>query len=188
MWLAESSRVRTRARRLTKNASVTLVHTPMQLQEAVKRGDEHIEIREHLDLSRTPPLTDFFLGPLPPSVKSIRVGCSDPRYTPEFAAGQLDMPLCAWRHACFVLQNPCCCCLVFEDLPLWAWCPEANSTFHGGTGLRCPSGRATASYKSAQKLPAAFVQVGTSTARAGRQCMPEGACECRAIVRAPQRI
>jgi hypothetical protein len=58
---------------------VTAVSTPQQLLDAVSRGDAHIEIRQHLDLTMVTPLnvdgdSPTILGdPLPGSVQSIRV-------------------------------------------------------------------------------------------------------------------
>lgn len=63
---------------------VTVVATARQLQVAVEKGDPHIEIRRHLDLSGLAPLEpggaaaaagfeSLALGVLPASVKSIRV-------------------------------------------------------------------------------------------------------------------
>lgn len=59
-------------------ANVTAVTSPEQLLAAVKRGDEHIEIQAHLDLTSIPPLDNsgaypIILGFVEKSVKSIRV-------------------------------------------------------------------------------------------------------------------
>jgi hypothetical protein len=58
----------------------TVVRTPKQLLDAVSRGDAHIEIRQHLDLTMVTPLgggakdnVPNILSRLPPSVQSIRV-------------------------------------------------------------------------------------------------------------------
>eukprot|EP00892_Ulva_mutabilis_P004976 jgi/Ulvmu1/2850/UM145_0005.1 len=65
---------------------VTVVTTAVQLQAAVVSGAEHIEIRQHLDLTTLPILEsncrrpieqdDAILGAVPPSVKSIRGKCT----------------------------------------------------------------------------------------------------------------
>jgi hypothetical protein len=54
---------------------VTAVSTPQQLLDAASRGDAHIEIRQHLDLTTATPLEPVprILGGLPSSVQSIRV-------------------------------------------------------------------------------------------------------------------
>lgn len=54
--------------------SVTVVKGAAALQEAVQRGDPHIEIQAHLDLTGLKPLTKgLLLGIVPPTVRSIRV-------------------------------------------------------------------------------------------------------------------
>lgn len=76
--------MRAQRRRLQQGAAagaVTVVVTAQELQEAVARGDTHIEVRRHLDLSPLAPrrgvaVTGFetlALGQLPASVKSLRV-------------------------------------------------------------------------------------------------------------------
>lgn len=62
---------------------VTVATTARQLQAAIASGAEHIEIRQHLDLTTLSILEsdgnwpinqdDAILGAVPPSVKSIRV-------------------------------------------------------------------------------------------------------------------
>ena len=62
-------------------AGATVVVTAGELQEAVARGDAHIEVRRHLDLSALEPragtaapgFEKLALGALPPSIKSLRV-------------------------------------------------------------------------------------------------------------------
>jgi hypothetical protein len=53
--------------------TATVVTSPLQLLEAVKRGDEHIEIKNHLDLTPLQPLGEYLLGNVSSTVKSIRV-------------------------------------------------------------------------------------------------------------------
>ena len=59
--------------------NVLTVSTAIELQIAVARGFEHIEIGEHLDLSCLEPIAitatglDAMLGPIPPEVFTIRV-------------------------------------------------------------------------------------------------------------------
>jgi hypothetical protein len=77
---------------LQSTAKVTAVSTPQQLLDAKIRGDAHIEIRQHLDLTTVSYLdaseigVPKLLGYLPDSVKSIRVrydskqrACKPPR-------------------------------------------------------------------------------------------------------------
>ena len=55
-------------------ASVTVVRSARALQEAVGRGDAHIEIQAHIDLtSLKPPSKGLLLGVVPPTVRSIQV-------------------------------------------------------------------------------------------------------------------
>jgi hypothetical protein len=56
---------------------VTAVSTPQQLLTAVTRGDTHIEVRQHLDLTTVTARDNIedpvLLGNLPESIQSIRV-------------------------------------------------------------------------------------------------------------------
>lgn len=59
-------------------AERTIVTTPEQLQEAVQRGDEHIEVQKHLDLTGLAMQNcgggvNCILGAVPATVKTIRV-------------------------------------------------------------------------------------------------------------------
>lgn len=53
--------------------AVTVVTTAQQFKSAVVRGDEHIELQAHLDMSTVDPVDFRILGILPETVKSIRV-------------------------------------------------------------------------------------------------------------------
>lgn len=82
----------------SKAANVTVVTTAQQLQEAIAAGKEHIEIRQHLDLTtlhivesdgKTPiDEDDAILGAVPPSVKSIRVSNPAPTYSQPMSNSQ----------------------------------------------------------------------------------------------------
>jgi hypothetical protein len=59
-------------------AGRTVVKTPQELQQAVQRGDVHIEVQEHLDLTGLEMIdcgggVNCLLGQVPKSVKTIRV-------------------------------------------------------------------------------------------------------------------
>lgn len=60
-----------------QEVDVTVVTTPEALQAAVVAGNAHIEIREHLNLTTLDFPGEFLrnglLGPVPSTVKSIRV-------------------------------------------------------------------------------------------------------------------
>lgn len=58
---------------LQDSITVTVVQTAQQLKDAVVRGDAHIEIQAHLDLSTIEPVDFRMLGVLPDTVKSIQV-------------------------------------------------------------------------------------------------------------------
>lgn len=68
-----------RSRALRQQApDIIEVRTAQELVTAVERGDVHIEIREHLDLTGISPLGNLdpgpvLLGEIPLSVQSIRV-------------------------------------------------------------------------------------------------------------------
>lgn len=64
-------------RKLQQYGEVTVVNTAAQLLGAVLKGQQHIEIQSHLDLTklqaRASRLTDGVFGDVPASVQSIRV-------------------------------------------------------------------------------------------------------------------
>lgn len=132
--MPEQSALRTLAQ---SSASVTLVRTASQLKEAVKRGDAHIEIKEHLDLSTVPPVDSYFLGTLPSTVRSIRVGCSshtcmscicaEPRLTGLYVSSA--SVALFWRNAASLGRVP----------------SRLKHMSSGGTSLGCISDRSTAS-------------------------------------------
>ena len=63
-------------RALQQAGEVAVVETAEALQEAVAAGKPHIEIRAHLDLTVLDKINAFaILGPIPETVKSIRVRC-----------------------------------------------------------------------------------------------------------------
>lgn len=85
--------------------SVTVVKTARALQDAVQKGEAHIEIQQHLDLTGLKPITrGLLLGVVPETVRSIRVCClliSFPRKAIRSAMSRM----CP-QHSC-----------VCEDLP-----------------------------------------------------------------------
>eukprot|EP00892_Ulva_mutabilis_P011575 jgi/Ulvmu1/8790/UM048_0045.1 len=92
--------------------AVTIVATPQQLKDAVLRGDEHIELREHLDMSLVEPVDFRILGILPDTVKSIRGNCTAPMPSAE-SLGLSGAPLLpAAESTCLVATD--------KDL-LYAW-------------------------------------------------------------------
>lgn len=56
-----------------ETAEVTVVRTAEQLLDAFVNGAEHIQLQEHLDLTVLNVSPSFRLGPVPVTVKSIRV-------------------------------------------------------------------------------------------------------------------
>lgn len=67
------------SRRLQADSNVTVVTTAEELLEAVTRGDPHIELQAHLDLTSQDFIVEersqfkFLMGSIPASVESIRV-------------------------------------------------------------------------------------------------------------------
>lgn len=58
---------------LKEGKLILLVKTACELQAAVLGGAEHIEIGEHMDLTGLDLIDDHLLGPVPPTLKTIRV-------------------------------------------------------------------------------------------------------------------
>lgn len=114
-------------------ASVTVVATAQQLQGAVGRGEPHIEIRQHLDLSELTPVEpggaaaaagfeSLALGVLPASVKSIRVR------TPSMTSMRCILRCISFHSMHSVHGMQTAVCMIFPARPVCCPWPGMHST------------------------------------------------------------